>query len=387
MASVLLYGSYGFVGELIAREALERDLEIVLAGRDPERLREQVDDLERPGRRFALDDRDVVTEALEGADVDCVLNCAGPFSNTADPLVEACVRTGTDYVDITGEIPVIESVADRDADAADAGVTLLPAAGFSAVPMDCLAAHLAERLPEADALEMGVDSLRPPSVGTVRTVLEGVEDGGAVYRDGELERVPAAWRTRRIDFGRGERPAVTMPMGDVSTAHYTTGVPNVSVYALMPQPARLALKSHRYLAPVLAATPVREGLKRVAGLVREGPASWSRKRGSAFIWGEARVEGEAPRDSDTASGDAASDDPDEAADRVVSRLRTPDAYVVTVDAAVAATERVLEGEADDGYQTPAGAFGPEFVLDLEGVEGFFDESKPESESPAVDVPG
>ncbi|GAB3675048.1 saccharopine dehydrogenase family protein [Halopiger thermotolerans] len=383
MPSVLLYGSYGFVGNLVARDAIDRlsdgdaDFDLLLAGRDPERLREQVDDLERPGYRFALDDPDTVAEALERADPDCVLNCAGPFSNTAGPLVEGCVRTGTDYVDITGEIPVIESIRERGADAAEAGVTLLPAAGFSAVPMDCLAAHLVDRLPEADALAMGVDSLRPPSIGTVRTVIEGLEDGGAVYRDGRLEHVPTAWRTRRIDFGRGERPAVTMPMGDVSTAHYTTGVPNVEVYALMPQPARFALKAHRYLAPLLEPTPVRESLKWLAGLVREGPASWSRKRGSAYVWGEARVEGD--------GNEGESGDDGEPTERVVSRLQTPDAYVVTVDAALAATERVLEGDADDGFRTPAGAFGPEFVLDLEGVEGFFDESKPESEVPAVDV--
>ncbi|RKD95002.1 saccharopine dehydrogenase family protein [Halopiger aswanensis] len=383
MQSVLLYGSYGFVGNLVAREAIDRirdgdpDFELLLAGRDPERLREQVDDLGRPGYRFALDDPDTVAEALERADPDCVLNCAGPFSNTAEPLVEGCIRTGTDYVDITGEIPVIESIRERDADAADADVTLLPAAAFSAVPMDCLAAHLVDRLPEADTLAVGVDSLRPPSIGTVRTVIGGLEDGGAIYRDGRLEHVPTAWRTRRIDFGRGERPAVTMPMGDVSTAHYTTGVPNVEVYALMPQPARIALKAHRYLAPLLEPTPVREGLKWLAGLVREGPASWSRKRGSAYVWGEARVEDDG---SESEFGDDS-----EPTDRVVSRLQTPDAYVVTVDAALAATERVLEGDADDGFRTPAGAFGPEFVLALEGVEGFFDESKPESEPPAVDV--
>ncbi|AEH35330.1 saccharopine dehydrogenase family protein [Halopiger xanaduensis] len=383
MPSVLLYGSYGFVGNLMAREAIDRiedgdaDFDLLLAGRNGDRLREQVDDLERPGYRFALEDPDTVAEALERAEADCVLNCAGPFSNTAGPLVEGCVRTGTDYVDITGEIPVIESIADRDADGADAGVTLLPAAAFSAVPMDCLAAHLVDRLPEATTLAMGVDSLRPPSIGTVRTLIEGFEDGGAVYRDGRLEHVPTAWRTRRIDFGRGERPAVTMPTGDVSTAHYTTGVPNVAVYALMPQPARLALKSHRYLAPLLEPTPVREGLKWFAGLVREGPSSRSRKRGSTYVWGEARVEDD--------GGEFGGDESGEPTERVVSRLQTPDAYVVTVEAALAATERVLAGDAEDGFQTPAGAFGPEFVLALEGVEGFFDESKPESAPPEVDV--
>ncbi|TYL39493.1 saccharopine dehydrogenase [Natronococcus pandeyae] len=359
MPTLLCYGSYGFVGDLIAREAIDRDVDLLLAGRDGDQLAEQVDELGCPGRRFDLEDSETVADALE--DVDCVLNCAGPFSNTAEPLVEGCLESGTDYVDITGEIPVIESIYDRDEEAKDADVTLLPAAGFSTVPLDCLAAHLADRLPEATDLALGVDSFRPPSIGTVRTVIEGADTGGAIRRDGRLERVPTAWRTREIDFGRGTRPAVTMPMGDVSTAHYTTGIPNVEVYALMPEPARTALKLHRYLAPVLGLTPVQWTLKQLAGLVREGPAEWSRERGSAYIWGEART------------GD---DD-----ERVVSRLRTPDAYVVTVNAAVETAERVLDGEADSAFQTPAGAFGADFVLELEGVEGFFDESTPDETSP------
>lgn len=357
MPTLLIYGSYGFVGSLIAEEAIDRGLDPILAGRDREKLREQVDDLEQPGRRFDLEDPEIVAEAL--ADVDCVLNCAGPFSNTADPLVEGCLESGTDYVDITGEIPVIESIQDRDDEATDAGVTLLPAAALSTVPIDCLAAHLADRLPEATDLALGVDSFRVPSIGTIRTVIEGADDGGTIRRGGELEDVPTVWRTREIDFGRGEQPAVTMPMGDVSTAHYTTGIPNVEMYAVMPQPARTALKSHRVLAPVLSTPPVQRTLKLLAG-VREGPSERARERGSAYIWGE-----------------ASTDD----GERVVSRLRTPDPYVVTTDAGVTVAERVLAGDAEDGFQTPAGAFGPEFVLELEGVEGFFDESTPDGTSP------
>lgn len=357
MPSLLIYGSYGFVGSLIAEEAIERGLDPILAGRDREKVREQVDDLEQPGRRFSLEDPEIVSEAL--ADVECVLNCAGPFSNTAGPLVEGCLESGTDYVDITGEIPVIESIQDRDTEAEDADVTLLPAAAFSTVPMDCLAAHLADRSPEATDLALGVDSFRVPSIGTVRTVIEGADDGGAIRRSGELEDVPTAWRTREIDFGRGARPAITMPMGDVSTAYYTTGIPNVEMYAVMPQPARTALKLHRVLTPILAAPPVQSTLKLLAG-IREGPSERARERGSAYVWGEAST------DDDKTS---------------VSRLRTPDPYVVTTDAAVTVTERVLESDTESGFQTPAGAFGSEFVLDLEGVQGFFDESTPEGSSP------
>jgi short subunit dehydrogenase-like uncharacterized protein len=353
MSSLLIYGSYGYVGNLVAREADSRGVDLVLAGRDREKLAEQADKLNHPARRFDLSEPSTVAEALEG--VDCILNCAGPFSNTAEPLVAGCLLSGTDYVDITGEIPVIERVRNWNELATDAGVTLLPAAGFSAVPMDCLAAHLAERLPDATSLALGAESVRVPSVGTLKTVVEGIESGGAVRRNGRLEYVPAAWQTRRIDFGRGERSAVTMPMGDVSIAHYTTGVPNVEVYTLAPRPAPQLLKLHRYAAPLLAATPVRWTLKRLAGLVREGPSERARERGEAYVWGEARDEGE----------------------RVVSRLQTPDPYVVTVDAAVTTARRVLDGDASDGFQTPAGAFGPDFVFELDGVEGFFDEERRE----------
>ncbi|XVH32021.1 saccharopine dehydrogenase family protein [Haloferacaceae archaeon DSL9] len=352
MSSLLLYGSYGFVGELIAREAVDRGAEPVLAGRDYDKLAEQADELDCRALQFDLSEPSTIAKALE--DVGCLLNCAGPFSNTAEALVDGCLRTGTDYVDITGEIPVIERVEDRSAEAVDAGVTLLPSAGFSSVPMDCLAAHLVDRLPDATRLALGVDSFRVPSIGTIITAIEGAATGGAIRRDGRIERVPEGWRTRCIDFGRGARPAVTMPLGDVSTAHYTTGVPSVEVYAVAPQPARLALSAHRYVAPLLATSPAQRILKRAAGLVRDGPSRRARKRGSAHIWGEART----------------------ADDSVVSRLRTPDPYVVTVDAAVTVAQRVLAGEAADGFQTPAGAFGSDFVRTLDGVEGFDDEARP-----------
>lgn len=349
MAELLLYGSYGFVGDLLAREALERGFDPLLAGRDYEELQTQARELGCSARQFSLTDPAVVSEALE--DVDCVLNAAGPFSNTAEPLADGCIETGTDYVDITGEIPVIQRLRDRSDTATDAGVTLFPSVGFSSVPGDCLAAHLAERLPEATWLAIGAESFRVPSVGSLKTVVEGIETGGAICRNGGIQYVPAAWQTREIDFGRGLRSAVTMPLGDVATAHATTGIPNVEAYAVAPTPTQIALRLHRYLAPVLAAPPVKRSLKRVAELVRDGPSERRRQRGEVYLWGEARADGE----------------------HVVSRLRTPDAYVVTVDAALRVTERVLSGDVDSGYQTPAGSFGPEFVLELDGVTGFEDE--------------
>ena len=157
-------------------------------------------------------------------DVTAVLNCAGPFSRTARPMADACLRCRVHYIDVTGEIPVFEALAARDREARAAGVMLLPGAGFDVVPSDCLAAHLKRRLPSATRLALGFQPGGGVSCGTAATMMaENLDRGGAIRCGGVLRPVPAAWRTRSIDFGRGPVTAMTIPWGDVSTAYHSTG--------------------------------------------------------------------------------------------------------------------------------------------------------------------
>jgi short subunit dehydrogenase-like uncharacterized protein len=354
MAELLLYGSYGYTGELIAEAAVERGLAPVLAGRREEPLAEQAAELDCDYLVFDLDDTDAVTEALD--DVTVVLNCAGPFKRTYEPLVEACLDTGTHYLDITGEIDVFRGCADYDAAAADADVMVMPGVGFDVVPTDCLAAHLADRLPEASDLRLGFDPKGLPSGGTLRTAIEDFTEGGRVRRNGDLVEVSPASSYRRIDFGRGTTGAVTIPWGDVVTAHHTTGVPNIEVYLGLPEPVALSLRTaglfSPLVTPIVGSAPVQNVLQEIVDLLPEGPSERARRRNSVSVWGEA------------ATGDG---------EQVVSRLETPDGYVLTTDAALAVAERVVDGEAPAGYQTPGGAYGPDLVLELDGVEGFHDE--------------
>ena len=347
----LVYGAYGYTGELVAREAVARDLDPVLAGRRPAPLDELATELDCDRRAFAVDE---AATNLDG--IDCVLNCAGPFVETAGPMVDACLATDTDYLDVTGEIEVFEALASRDGEATDAGITLLPGVGFDVVPTDCLAAHLATRLPEATHLRLGFDALGSVSPGTAATAIDSLGDGGAVRRHGRIEAVPSAWKSRRIDFGGGERTAVTIPWGDVSTAYHTTGIENVEVFAGVPSAAVTALRVARPFEPVLSLPLVKRPLQSFVRLAASGPGERERERTDCRVWGEARgvTEGGIER-------------------RAVSRLRTPNTYALTVETALAAVDRTLAGDAPDGFTTPAGAFGAEFVLDVPGCDGFEDE--------------
>jgi len=344
MRDFLLYGANGYTGALIAREAVARGRQPVLAGRNAAALAALARELGLEHCVFTLDNPAEVEKGIRGLAI--VLHCAGPFAHTFRPMADACLRTGIHYLDITGEVAVFESLAARDAEARAAGVMLLPGVGFDVVPSDCLAAHLKRRLPSATRLALGFAALGRVSRGTATTMVENVHKGGLVRQEGNLRQVPAAWKTRVIDFGTGPVRAMTIPWGDVSTAYHSTGIPNIEVYVAAPAGVRLAARASRYLGWLLGSGFVQGLLKRRICAGAPGPTEEERARGKSFLWGEAV---------------------DDAGQRVVSRLNGPEGYTLTVRAALAVVERVLGGEAPPGFQTPSRAYGPDFDLGLEGV--------------------
>src|SRR3954463_9446409 len=176
MSELLVYGANGYTGELIARRGVERGLRPVLAGRRAEALASLAAELGLEARTFSLEDPAAVDQGIAGAKV--VLNCAGPFARTAEPLAGGCLRARAHYLDITGEVAVFAALAARDAEARAAGVMLLPGAGFDVVPTDCLAAHLHRRLPTAQALRLAFRPSGGLSRGRALTPAGGTGPGG-----------------------------------------------------------------------------------------------------------------------------------------------------------------------------------------------------------------
>lgn len=348
MGRILLYGAYGFTGQLIARRARESGFEPVLAGRDPERLAALGRELGLETRPFSLEDS--IAEALE--DVDVCVNAAGPFVRTATPMVHACLDTGTDYLDITGEVAVFSALHGLESAARDAGVTLLPGVGWDVVPSDCLAAALVSRLPSASELSLGLAGLGAGryggsvSRGTALSALESTGSGSQVRQNGRLVSVDAGRLTRRIDFGRGEATTVALPMGDLVTAPVHTGIQNVTVYVAVPRWAPWALRILDRFGPVLRSGPVLSGARWLVNRTVDGPDEDELETGEAAVWGEAT------------DGDST----------VTGRVRTPNPYRFTATATVRAIERVREGTVAPGFQTPASAFGAEFGLESPGVD-------------------
>lgn len=341
--SWLLYGANGYTGELIAREASSRDQRPILAGRNAAAVERLAKELGCEWRAFALDDANAVAAGLTG--ISLVLHCAGPFSVTADPMMRACLAVRAHYLDITGEIDVFEHAHDLDAGARESGILLCPGAGFDVVPSDCLAAQIKAAMPDATHLALGFDSRSAPSRGTAKTMIESLRERSKIRADGRIVSIPLASRVREIDFGEGPKSAVAIPWGDVSTAYYTTGIPNIEVY--IPSSPR-AIRRMRWLdrwRAILSLGLVQSWLKRRVERSAPGPDAAQRERTPVLLWGEGR----------NAAGRT-----------VVGRLRVANGYTTTVHASLGLVERILRDGAPRGYQTPSQVVGADFVSSLPG---------------------
>lgn len=346
MSNFLLYGSYGYTGQLIIDQALKHGLHPILAGRNEKKLSAQAAQSNLDYRTFSLKEAEKLDAAL--LEVEAVLHCAGPFVHTFGWMAEACLRTKRHYVDISGEIPGFEVLAAMDKLAKEANIMLLPGAGFDVVPSDCLAAHLKQRLPAATHFRLFVRGIGAGvSRGTAKSAIENMHRQGMIRRDGKLIQVPPAWNVREQDFGRGYTKVVSVGWGDVSTAYYSTGIPNIETYFAFPESVINLMRFMRVIGPLMYNRPIKNILKSLINLFVQGPKEEQRRKASAIFIGEATNQN---------------------GGRAVSKLTTPEGYTCTALTTVEIMKRILNNDLKTGFQTPSLAYGTNFILQFNGVK-------------------
>ncbi|HEX6859057.1 MAG TPA: saccharopine dehydrogenase NADP-binding domain-containing protein [Caulobacteraceae bacterium] len=342
MGGVLIYGATGYTGKLVSRRAKEIGMQPILAGRSADKVRAVAEPLGFAWRAADINDPAALDRALEGIDV--VLHIAGPFSATSRQMADACIRNKAHYLDITGEIAVIEALAARSNEAAAAGVMLMPGVGFDVVPSDCLAARVAQRVKDPRQITLAIGGMEKASRGTLKSSIESVGSPVKVRRNNSIE---AAWPPprRSFDFGAGPRPGIAVGWGDVASAWYSTGAPDITVYfEAMPQMEQMS-RLNGFMRWLLSTAPMQRLLKAGIDRMPEGPTDAERAAGRAVLIGEAVG----------ANGETA-----------VSRLTTPEGYTLTALTSLEIVRRVLAGEAKPGFQTPSKVFGADFIAGIEG---------------------
>lgn len=337
----LIYGANGYTGRLIAQEAVAKGMKPVIAGRNSEQIEQLGKELDLETLVFGLEDDQVIAKKITPFSV--VLHCAGPFSITAKPMILACLAAEVHYLDITGEIDVFEYAASKNSEAKSAGIVLMPGVGFDVVPSDCLASHLISKLPEADHLELAFKGGGGISKGTALTMMQNFHKGGAIREEGKIKQVSVAYEERKIAFGPKEYSTMTIPWGDVSTAFYSTGIPNIKVFTAVKPKAIKLMKLASSFGWLMKRSLVQGYLRRRISKSISGPTEEARKSGKSQLWGRVF--------NKSISFEAT--------------LTTPDGYKLTAMTAIGSVERLLDQSIFAGFKTPSMAFGPDFILEFE----------------------
>lgn len=327
---LLIYGATGYSGRLVARRCAQEGLSPVLAGRSPDALREVADSLGCEARVGGLEDVDL-------AGVSVLVNCAGPFSKTAQTLTSRCVEAGIHYLDLAGEVNEHLVAMEYDRPARDAGVLVLPGAAYGIVASDCLAARVAARVPDVRSVEVALKTVGGVSRGSAEVVLGSLRSSGVRRQSGDLVEWRPGAATLKVDFGDGDGP--TTVVGNPWRADLVASVPAAPGYETF----------MAFPAPVRALMRIPHGglLRAAARRLPEGPSEEALAKGRSAVW--ARATG-----ADGTKAEAV--------------LNGPDAYLFTALAAEACGRRALRGDAPPGVHTPAGAWGPQLLDEIPGVQ-------------------
>ncbi|QMT61137.1 trans-acting enoyl reductase family protein [Legionella sp. PC997] len=346
----LIYGSYGYTGNLIAQLSVQQGLKPILGGRNKEKLEHQASALNLEYRVFDVDDLEQTKKGLH--DLMAVIHCAGPFKHTYKNMALACLDVKTHYLDITGEARVIEELMAMNDQALRNGVMLLPGSGFDVVPSDCLAAYLKRCLPDASRLVLAIASFNGHaglsiSHGTAKTMVEDIPEGSLIRDNGVLKKAPFGWKSHFFDFGTPKKMlCTTISWGDLASAWWSTQIPHIETYMALPRKVikfKNVINSFKWL---FNCAPIKKYIIHKINQLPAGPTEEQRQNSVVKIYGEVV---------------------NSAGDKSAALMTTPNGYSLTALSTVLIMQNVLSGNAPIGFQTPSTAYTEDLVMKISGV--------------------
>lgn len=319
---LLIYGATGYTGTMICQEAARRGISFEIAGRSEDKLAALSAQLNVPYHVFQVNDRSGWEIALKGK--TALLNIAGPFSETAELAMEACIFFKVHYFDITAEVDIYRLAESKDEEAKAAGIMLLSGAGLFA-SYDPLVLHTVKRVKNPVALRAAFKYSGGFTPGSIASSANIVNAGILVRKGGEIKKlttsVPAAF-----DFGNGLEECFPTPLGGVVLSYKSTGIPDIEEYFQM-------------------ALPAASGETATVGIDNNIGTGAAKEESSKIVVEVTAEDGEILR----------------------SMIEMPAGYMPTVTSSMEIVSRALSGQYKIGFQSPASAYGEELLSALQNV--------------------
>jgi len=319
---LLIYGATGYTGTLLCAEAARRGLDFEIAGRNKEAVAALAKQLNVPYHVFSVEDEKGWEESLAGK--TSLLNVAGPFSETAEQAMNACIQHKVHYIDITAEIDIYRLAESKDEAAKAAGIMLLSGAGLF-VSYDPLVVHTAKRVANPIGLRVAFKYSGGFTPGSIASSANIINAGLVVRKNGELIKLTAAIPAT-FDFGDGPEECLPTPLGGSVLSYKSTGIENIEEFFQMALPA---------------STPDDETLK---------------------------IDNVALNADETGNKSSILAEVTDANGTIVrSKIEMQAGYAPTVFSAVEVAARTLNGLFTKGFQSPGSAYGEKLLNVLPNV--------------------
>lgn len=315
---LLIYGATGYTGTMICHEAVRRGLDFEIAGRNKQKLLKLAQQLNVSYHVFSVEDKSGWEKCLLGK--VCVLNIAGPFSETAELAMQACITHQVHYVDITAEVDIYRLAESKDLPAIAAGIMILPGAGLFST-YDPLVVHTAKRVKDPVALRAAFQYSGGFTPGSIASSANIVNAGILVRKNGLIEKLTQA-EPADFDFGNGPQPCFPTPLGGIVLCYKSTEIPNIEEFFQMALPANERSDHSTVLDKEITADT--EESSRILSEVTGADGSVVR-----------------------------------------SMAVMPAGYTPTITAAIEVVSRVLEGLYKTGFQSPASVYGEQLLQSLQ----------------------
>lgn len=349
---ILIYGVDGFKGALASQAAARRGISHVAGGRNIAGVaqhaaaisRETKTTLVAEPRTFMLADKKRISAALD--DIAVVVNAA-PLEDVAMlSLIDACIETGTHYIDLTSDRAQVASIATHDETARSAGVMVVSGAGFEFAAIDALAERLAQILRGARAVTIAVKR-GAPTVDEARHLVAALMREGATVKNGQFVPARPGEKSVEVNFGEGLETAHLAPWrGEIVAARHRGAYSTIESYEVLPARAICVLEKRGLKAKLFARGWGVKRLERKLSQGRLSPTAAQLKKERAYVWAEART-------------------PDGV--RCRARLETPHADLYSAEAAVVLARAAVTGHAKPGFQLPFAVAGAALIDDIPGV--------------------
>lgn len=339
----IIYGANGHSGSLIARHAVKLGLKPILAGRDSSKIRILANELKLDFCVIDLNNRDKLINLIK--DYPVILNAAGPFYYTAQPIIDACLQSQTHYLDLSGEYYTFESLAKRNQEFLDRQIMVLPGIGLDVLPSDCLAVNLAKEIKNPHKLTIAIFSNGSLSKGTLKSGFQVLASGLVSRKNNVLTEI--SHQDKIIFFDKEGIHCSPATLADVVTAYYSTGIENIETYFAQTKKSGLIKWLMQFFPNFFKSKIINTCSQFIINQFTAPPLEKNQHEKYCEIY--MMIE-------------------NQTGDKVSAKLKTIEGYLFTAFSSINIIQKVLDGNYKTGFQTPATAYGPDLVFEIPGTD-------------------